>query len=365
MKRYQITLFPFLLTLAFLSCGKKGPLEPPVIRIPKDIEIHALRQRGKNLYLQWINPTHYVDGNPIRELFEIEIWILEREKDSEDPEEPVTEKNFRKEGKLLRVIPNESFSEHLIQTNTEASVLQVVLPLDENFLRKKYYISFRAVDTRKRKSDYTDPAVLVPAVLPFPPVNLQAEVFEDKVVIRWDPPEKNIDQSVPPRVAGYNLFRSQEGRIIRLNSGLVSNREYEDSDFVFETAYVYRVRAVASPTEPVLESEDSESLTVVPKDTFPPAPPRGLVAIAGSDVLSLSWETNSESDLRGYRVWRKAEQESNFAVITPNPILENSFTDVSVEKNKRYYYAITALDEMDNESRMSSVISEILREGQP
>ena len=86
------------------------------------------------------------------------------------------------------------------------------------------------------------------------------------------------------------------------------------------------------------------------------------LSVTGADVLSLSWETNSERDLKGYRVWRKAEDESNFVVLTPDPILENSFTDASVEKNKRYYYAITALDKNRNESEKSDAVSEIIKE---
>ena len=43
---------------------------------------------------------------------------------------------------------------------------------------------------------------------------------------------------------------------------------------------------------------------VTPADTFPPAPPKQLAAIAGAGVINLIWEPNSEADLAGYIVLR-------------------------------------------------------------
>ena len=43
---------------------------------------------------------------------------------------------------------------------------------------------------------------------------------------------------------------------------------------------------------------------VTPPDTFPPAAPRSLAAIAGSGVINLIWDANTESDLAGYLVLR-------------------------------------------------------------
>jgi hypothetical protein len=363
MKRYHIHFLVVCFLFGFLSCGKKGPLEPPVIRIPKDIELLVLKQRGGNVFLQWRNPTHYIDGNPIREISQVEIWILEKDRQMDPSQEPVTGKDFKREGKLLIAIPEKAFVDYSIPGSTGSPVLQFVHSLDKDFLIKNYFFSFRVVDVRRRKSPYSEPVLFKPSVLPLPPLNVHAEVSEDRIIIHWDPPVMNIDQSVPPVIGGYNLFRSEDGRTTQLNSNLILNLEYEDTDFVFETTYIYTVRTAASQSVPALESENSEGLTVIPKDIFPPAPPEGLVAVSGADVLSLSWEPKREPDFKGYRVWRRAENESDFVVLTPEPILENAYTDVSVEKNLRYHYAITAMDDLGNESRRSSEVTEILREG--
>lgn len=168
MNRYHIHILAVFFLFSFLSCGKKGPLEPPVIRVPKDIELLVLKQRGGDVFLQWRNPTHYIDGNPIREISQVEIWILEKDRDLESSQEPVTGKDFKREGKLLIAIPEEAFADYSIQGSTGSPVLQFVHSLDKDFLNKNYFFSFCVVDVRKRKSNYSEPVLFVPSVLPLP-----------------------------------------------------------------------------------------------------------------------------------------------------------------------------------------------------
>jgi fibronectin type 3 domain-containing protein len=92
--------------------------------------------------------------------------------------------------------------------------------------------------------------------------------------------------------------------------------------------------------------------------------PAGVVPIPGPDYIALSWKANPERDLAGYKVWRKAEGEAEYALLTPDPLLANTFTDTAVEKNKRYEYAISAVDRAGNESPRSEAVSDSLK-GRP
>ena len=49
-------------------------------------------------------------------------------------------------------------------------------------------------------------------------------------------------------------------------------------------------------------------------------------------------------------------------LLTPKPIQENTFTDTEVEKNRRYYYSITAQDVYGNESSKSKSVSETTKD---
>jgi fibronectin type 3 domain-containing protein len=113
---------------------------------------------------------------------------------------------------------------------------------------------------------------------------------------------------------------------------------------------------------PYLESEDSEKIEILPKDTFAPAPPKGLISVAGQDVLSITWDANTENDLDGYRVWRREEGTAEFQLMTPEAIKENAYNDRAVKKGTTYMYIVTALDKSGNESKRSKRISDRIRE---
>jgi fibronectin type 3 domain-containing protein len=69
--------------------------------------------------------------------------------------------------------------------------------------------------------------------------------------------------------------------------------------------------------------------------------------------VALSWEPAREADLAGYRVWRREAGQAQWTMVMELPPAESSFTDTTVEKNKRYVYAITAFDRAGNESEKS------------
>ncbi|SFS05099.1 hypothetical protein SAMN05421771_1033 [Granulicella pectinivorans] len=114
-----------------------------------------------------------------------------------------------------------------------------------------------------------------------------------------------------------------------------------------------------------LRSEPTSTISVALRDTFPPAPPRGLESVPGSlngkATLDLSWEANTESDLAGYRVYRVdlADPFSTPRLLTPEPLTEPAFRDTAVLPHHRYRYRVTALDRSGNESRTSEAIEDI------
>jgi fibronectin type 3 domain-containing protein len=72
-----------------------------------------------------------------------------------------------------------------------------------------------------------------------------------------------------------------------------------------------------------------------------------------------------ETDLEGYRVWRREEGTAEFRLLTPDPIKENAYSDRDVTKGKTYVYFVTALDKSGNESARSETISDRIRERKP
>lgn len=90
-------------------------------------------------------------------------------------------------------------------------------------------------------------------------------------------------------------------------------------------------------------------------DTTPPSAPTGLTA-QSSQTVSLTWSTNSESDLSGYWVYR-SESGQAFIRLTSVPLATPSYVDSPLEGGTTYQYLVTAIDYAGNESTQSSAVS--------
>jgi hypothetical protein len=373
MKRTLIIFSSLILVLSF--CGKKGPIQPPVIKVPQKIENLEAKQRGDNILLRWANPTAYSDGSPLSEIKEIEIWLLEETEESEESaEESSSEKKkaspkismekFREKSKLEKVIKKDEFSDYRRQFNKDSFEFECWHDLPEvNFTLKRFIFALKVKDSREKSSEFSKLLSVKPRIVPLPPQEVQSALYEDRIEVRWKKPEKNIDNSTPAEVRGYNLYRRKEGEFFsRLNSSLIIENRYSDKDFRFGEVYHYMVRASCTKSSPFWESADSGTAEILTEDIFAPAPPSGLISVAGEDFISLSWDINKEKDLLGYNVWRKEEGQGEYIPLTPQPIQENVYNDYAVEMNKRYYYAITAQDIRGNESEKSETVAEEIKE---
>ena len=89
----------------------------------------------------------------------------------------------------------------------------------------------------------------------------------------------------------------------------------------------YTVRAVRTVDGLAVESEAAPERCVTPADTFPPAAPAGLTAVASEGAINLIWDPNAETDLAGYLVLRASAPSADLAPVTPTPITETTFSD--------------------------------------
>ncbi len=92
-------------------------------------------------------------------------------------------------------------------------------------------------------------------------------------------------------------------------------------------------------------------------DTTPPATPTGLVASAGDGVVDLDWDDNTESDLSGYNVYRSETGEAPWTLLNTSLVGVSSYTDQTVTNGVSYTYAVSAVDDSQNESGLSASAS--------
>ena len=115
--------------------------------------------------------------------------------------------------------------------------------------------------------------------------------------------------------------------------------------FGVERCFAVRTIDVADPVdELVVRSAPSEKACIMLVDTFPPAPPTGLVAVASDGAISLTWTGNTEDDVVGYVVLRGSASGATLDPLVTELVTATNFRDTSVEVGERYAYAVQAID---------------------
>lgn len=172
---------------------------------------------------------------------------------------------------------------------------------------------------------------------PPPPVGLTARFTGTVVTIDWKP------AADAPTPAGYTVYAAAEASE-PLSPSLVTSNQFEHPLEASGDSRCYRVRSVRTVSSTQIEGPLSEETCVTPLDTFPPAAPAGLQAVATPGQISLIWEAGTEKDLAGYLVLRGEAGGADLQALTPAPIQETSYRDTTVTPGVRYLYSVVAVD---------------------
>jgi len=353
------------------SCGRKGSIFPPLILVPQTIETVTPGQRGDQVVLEWPAPTAFINGNPLPPSVVTEIWMRTSPTDAIPvPPDPA---DFQKKARKVAVL--DVFGRLVSIERKQAPHAPPNTPVVkvhhwEWTLSPSEGVSVRLIfglRTKAGKRDFSEFQFTdwLPRPIPACPLDLKATVFHDRIEIRWTPPSVNMDGSKPPLLRGYHIYRTPPGGVsVLLGTTTEAETFFNDPVFEFGRVYAYRVRALTGEESALLESEDSDVLEVAPIDIFPPSTPSGLTSVTATGLITLFWEPSPEADVAGYRIWRRPAGEIEFRALTPVAITENTFNDTSVEKGRRYEYAVSAVDQRGNESPRTSAVSEIIKDSQ-
>jgi hypothetical protein len=87
-------------------------------------------------------------------------------------------------------------------------------------------------------------------------------------------------------------------------------------------------------------------------DVTPPSAPTGLVAAPGDGLVALDWDDSPAGDLDGYIVYRSLTSGGPYAAQT-GVLAASQYTDTNVTNGTTYFYVVTAVDLVGNESDWS------------
>jgi hypothetical protein len=361
-----------LLALAFslfacaLVAGCAAPGEPttrhPVV--PIAVTDLAARQYGNAFALTFTLPARSADREALPEPPTIEIYRATLPPGASPDKKTVW--------RLAYTIPSEQVDHYL-----EAGRIEFQDPLTtDDFARPAGSLVVYKVRTRAGKARASeDSNVVLARIYPAPeaPRDVHVEVTESALVVNW------AAAALPSGASSrtYRVYRGvlessqenppQELSQVKLSAplepvGSSPSTELHDSHFEWGTPYLYTVRSVAQFGTDFVESADSASAIVTPRDVFPPAAPTGLeITIVPATqqapaYVELSWAISPEGDLAGYSVYRSDVEAEPGERVSSETLPSPTFRDISVLPGKRYYYRVSAVDRAGNESPKSSAV---------
>ena len=142
----------------------------------------------------------------------------------------------------------------------------------------------------------------------------------------------------------------------------LADTEYVIKGVGFDVERCFEVRPVDRIFGTTVIGPASPAACITPKDTYAPAAPRSLAAIAGAGVINLIWDANTESDLAGYLVLRGEAPGDTLQPVTTEPVTVTSYRDESVRAGTRYVYVVVAVDRAGNRSGQSNRAEETARQ---
>lgn len=343
-----------VVVLISLNCGKRKPPLPPTERVQQRVELSGF-QRGSQVILSWKMPDKNAPTSSVLHISRADIYRL-----AEPVTSPTTlsEEEFAARSTLVAAL-NIRDSDFGMKTLNYTDTLQFA----GQAARLRYAI--RLVNASGQKAAFSNFFLLEPAArIAGSPSSLSASVTQEAIKLDWTEPATNVDGSTPVNLLGYNVYRSSSEKVPGklLNKTPVSETNFDDEFFEFDTAQLYFVRAVSVGTggEPV-ESGESNIVQIVPKDTFAPSPPAAITVAAAPSAISIFFATNPEKDVIGYRIYRSTDNnldKRSWTQMTAELLTTNTFQDTRVESGKTYYYYLTATDKAGNTSAASEVVYE-------
>ena len=383
-----VPVFCLLFSASLLSTFSGGCAAPsePIERkppVPTAVTDLAAAQSGNDVTLTFTLPKEAVDRRPLKQPPAVEIYRAVRPAPLATPGARAVDAT----PKLVATIPSEMVGHYT--EDGRLRYLDALAPSD--FWPHSDSIANYAVRTRASVKRESEDSNLVS--LPVFPASdaiddLKPEITHAGVVLTWTPPQKTLTGSVPS-IVGYHIYRAEgEPAAQAAAAGTVTANPkprqpltqiasttaptYADIQAQFDHTYIYSVRSVAQYRDNALESADSNSVIVTPKDVFPPAAPQGLVAVfvpaqgESPAHLELSWAISAETDIAGYNIYRSEQDGVAGTRLNAELLRTPAFRDTSTVAGRRYSYSVTAVDRAGNESPASDTVSADVRaESQP
>ncbi len=214
----------------------------------------------------------------------------------------------------------------------------------------EYFFALSAENASGRRSLRTAEVSATPfdPTLPPPPATptgLAAIASDGEVTLTWN-------ANAEADLAHYNVYQgTASGTLSKVAEIPAGTETYTVAGLSNGTTYYFAIDA-----ENAAGRRSPRTAEVSATPNAPPATPENLIAMAGDEEVTLSWDANSESDLAGYNVyWGTSSGALNEMQFVAAPSTTATITGLSNGTN--YLFAISAENTSGIESPRSSEVS--------
>jgi hypothetical protein len=354
-----------------VSCGAPGVPIPPALELSKPVTDLRAARKGDKVYLAWTVPAKTTDRQAVRHpgLTRICRSLKLPLTDCKNPAAKIPAAQFP-------LPASESDRKGALPTKVQASYTDILSPELQKQDPTAEITYALSVQNDSGRSAGLSNQVQVPSAptLP-PPDHFRAEVKSDGVLLSWDcPPATAASDEVAHKLRIYRRDQGKQTNAKISDANLMDcaqsqpapASEFLDQTFEWEKHYDYRatvVTVISAPGKPEIEVEgdDTPAVQVFAHDVFPPATPTSLQAVFSgvgqAPFVDLVWSPDTEADLAGYNIFRHEENEPPVK-LNSEPVKAPAFRDSKVQSGKKYFYAVSAVDDRNNESAKSEETSE-------
>lgn len=329
----------YLLALALLTlvggCGFKTLPVPPGAVIPSAINDLTCTLDEKGIELTWTYPAKSVQGTSIDTIRVFKVFRAQASLEDFCPGCPVR-------------------YELIVEMDASRFAAKDRLRFVDSNLQNDYHYTYmvqshsgwniQSPDSNRLSLDWYSPA---PA-----PENVQIEVGDRLLTLRWAVPASMADGSSIQDVS-YQLMRSVADKDFKVLAPGVSETFFVDGTVANGQLYSYNIRILRQLNGIIYPGQPSRIVFATPQDKTPPAPPRQVDCMAGSDGIKIVWQVSAEEDLAGYRIYRRSADSKTPVMIGEIGLAWHIFTDVNLPGGDAvWYYSVTTIDraEPPNES---------------
>jgi len=320
-RRRHLSFAAVCVALMLTGCGYIGEPLYPALNIPTRVSDLAAVERGNHVDVTFTIPPLTTEGLALKQIGELELRAGPNTGDFEINRWAASAKRID------------------VAAPAQPGPVQVTVPV-EGFIGKEVIVATRIVNAKGRASAWSNVVVLGVEAPLSAPTEFGAKASADGVRLTWSAPGETA----------FRIYRVAPGETRPALLASATEPQYLDATTEYGKTYIYYVQGVHDK----VESDTAGPATITPKDEFPPAPPAGLAAAVSGNSIELSWQRNTESDFKEYRVYRSLEDGPFERIATG--LDAPGYSDRKLTSGKRYHYRVTAVDQSGNESEPSSVV---------